>query len=444
MTINPSVGAGLGVCTPGAVRGGDADLSAGSGLPQRLEDRRLRGRSPIVAGTARRLDLPRRPLRQPLRLADRRLPGRQDAQRGVLVKVAGRLDADPATGRLTANFDDLPQLPYSDSRLSTSAKGSAARWRPRLPAATTRPRPTLTPWRDPNRGRASSSLPLPIAAGIGGGPCPQAPPPFAPAAAGGTLNSQAGAYSPFYLHLTRQRRRAGDHLLLGDLPARTARQARRRPLLLRGGDRRGRQLSSGVEERDNPSCPAASRIGRTYRRLRRRLGPHLRAGRPLSRRPLPRLPALGGRDRLGHWSAPSTSARSSIRSAIRIDPRTAQVSIDSAGTDPIPHIIDGIPIHLRDVRVYIDRPDFTVNPTSCDPRSDRLESERAPARASPTGSRRHRRDRHRPLQAFNCGALGFRPRISLRLRGGTSAASTLAAGRRPPRVPATPISAPRR
>ena len=35
--------------------------------------------------------------------------------------------------------------------------------------------------------------------------------------------------------------------------------------------------------------------------------------------------------------------------------------------DPIPHIVKGIPIHLRDVRVYIDRPGFTVNPTSCDP-----------------------------------------------------------------------------
>ena len=55
-----------------------------------------------------------------------------------------------------------------------------------------------------------------------------------------------------------------------------------------------------------------------------------------------------------------------VRSAIRIDPDTAQASIDATGTDPIPHIIKGIPIHLRDIRVYIDRPDFTLNPTSCE------------------------------------------------------------------------------
>ena len=33
--------------------------------------------------------------------------------RGILVKVAGRVDSDPATGQLTTTFDDLPQLPYS-------------------------------------------------------------------------------------------------------------------------------------------------------------------------------------------------------------------------------------------------------------------------------------------------------------------------------------------
>jgi hypothetical protein len=56
-----------------------------------------------------------------------------------------------------------------------------------------------------------------------------------------------------------------------------------------------------------------------------------------------------------------------VRSAIEIDPRTAQVSIDSAASDPIPHIREGIPLHLRDIRVYISRPGFTLNPTSCEP-----------------------------------------------------------------------------
>ena len=53
---------------------------------------------------------------------------------------------------------------------------------------------------------------------------------------------------------------------------------------------------------------------------------------------------------------------------LQIDPESAAVSVTgSAGQ--IPHIIDGIVIHVRDIRVYIDRPNFTLNPTNCNPMS---------------------------------------------------------------------------
>jgi hypothetical protein len=106
-----------------------------------------------------------------------------------------------------------------------------------------------------------------------------------------------------------------------------------------------------------------------------------------------------------------------VRSAIHVDPANAQVSIDSAGSDPIPHIIDGIPIHLRDVRIYIDRPETTLNPTSC---------ERSSLVSTLSGSGADFADpaddttatASVPFQAFDCAGLGFRPRLSLRLRGG--------------------------
>jgi hypothetical protein len=56
-----------------------------------------------------------------------------------------------------------------------------------------------------------------------------------------------------------------------------------------------------------------------------------------------------------------------IRSAIRVDPQSARVAIDSAGSDPIPHILEGFPLRLRDIAIAIDRPHFMVNPTDCDP-----------------------------------------------------------------------------
>ena len=45
------------------------------------------------------------------------------------------------------------------------------------------------------------------------------------------------------------------------------------------------------------------------------------------------------------------------------------MTVDAKASDPIPHIIDGIVIHVRDIRVYIDRPEFMINPTNCDPMS---------------------------------------------------------------------------
>ena len=54
-----------------------------------------------------------------------------------------------------------------------------------------------------------------------------------------------------------------------------------------------------------------------------------------------------------------------VRQALKINPETAEVFIDATGSDPIPHIIKGIPVHARDIRVYVDRPEFVLNPTSC-------------------------------------------------------------------------------
>jgi hypothetical protein len=107
-----------------------------------------------------------------------------------------------------------------------------------------------------------------------------------------------------------------------------------------------------------------------------------------------------------------------VRTAVRIDPRSGQASIDATGSDPIPHIIAGIPIHVRDIRVYVDRPGFTLNPTSCDPMrvSSRLTGAGvdlfSPADDSPAISTQR-------YQLLNCSVLGFKPKLKLALAGGT-------------------------
>jgi hypothetical protein len=55
-----------------------------------------------------------------------------------------------------------------------------------------------------------------------------------------------------------------------------------------------------------------------------------------------------------------------VRSRIEIDPHTTQVTVTS---DPFPQMLDGIPLRMRRVDVHVSRPDFTLNPTSCEPTS---------------------------------------------------------------------------
>ena len=106
-----------------------------------------------------------------------------------------------------------------------------------------------------------------------------------------------------------------------------------------------------------------------------------------------------------------------IRSAFQIDEHTAQLRIDSHASDPIPHIIDGIPLHLRDVRVYMDRPQFTHNPSSCEASQldSTLTGSGAPFADSSDDSTATVSE---PFQLLNCLTLGFKPTLGLRLHGG--------------------------
>ncbi|HUC08640.1 MAG TPA: hypothetical protein VMR96_11195, partial [Solirubrobacterales bacterium] len=174
---------------------------------------------------------------------------------------------------------------------------------------------------------------------------------------------------------------------------------------------------SGVAETAQPSCPAASQIGRTVTGYG--VGPALSYapgriylagpynGRPLS---LVTINAI--------TIGPFDLGTVVIRSAFSLDATTAQLAIDSSSSDPIPHILSGIPLRLRDIRVYIDRPEFTLNPTSCEP--SQLISTVTGAGAdleSPVDDSTSTSGV--PFQLLNCGTLGYSPKLGLKMRGGT-------------------------
>lgn len=414
VTINPSVGAGLGVCSLAQYAAETPSSLPGLGCPGESKIGDFRVKSPIIGEAIEGAIFLAAPYQNPFDSLIAVYLVAKSLDRGILVKVAGELKADPGTGRLTATFDKLPQLPYSDLRIHFR---EGQRSPLATPAACGRisTEADLTPWQDSSQVR-HFSLPASITAGVGGGPCPSGLAPFAPQAKGGTLNSSAGAYTPFYLHLTRQDQEQEIVSYSAELPPGLLGKIAGVPYCPEAAIEAARQRS-GVDERDHPSCPAASLIGHTYSGYG--------VGSVLAYAPGNLY--LAGPYRGSSFSVvaidsalvgPFDLGVVIVRSAIRIDPQTAQASIDATGTDPIPHIIDGIPIHLRDVRAYIDRPNFTLNPTSCahftlasalngagQRFADRSDDTLAVATA--------------PFQAFNCSSLGFKPRISMRLRGGT-------------------------
>jgi len=420
VTINPSVGSGLGVCTPTQYAAETPTSEPGDGCPNESKIGDFTVRSPIVAGALEGSLFLAAPNQNPFGSMLAIYLVAKSIQRGFLVKVAGELKADPETGRLTATFDRLPQLPYSQLRIHFR-EGQRSPLATPAACGTFQTSADLSPWRDATIVR-HLSLPLQIIAGAGGGPCPQGTPPFAPKATGGSLNSQAGAYTPFYLHLTRTDSEQEIVSYSATFPPGLLGKIAGVPFCSEAAIAAAAKRS-GVEERDDPSCPAASRIGRTV------------AGYGLGTVPeyAPGSLYLAGPYRGSQLSVvaidsalvgPFDLGTVIVRSAIRVDSTTAQASIDATGTDPIPHIVDGIPIHLRDVRVYVDRPQFTLNPTSCE-RLSISSALNGAGQLFSNASDDTLATAVAPYQAFNCQALGFRPRVSLGTKGGTTR------GRRP-------------
>ena len=51
-----------------------------------------------------------------------------------------------------------------------------------------------------------------------------------------------------------------------------------------------------------------------------------------------------------------------VRLALTLNPKTAEVEVDGATSDPIPHILKGIVLKVRDLRVYVDQAELHFEP----------------------------------------------------------------------------------
>ena len=323
---------------------------------------------------------------------------------GVVVKLPGKVETDPSTGRVTSTFDDNPQLPFSKLSVHLKTGPRAPLTLPTAcgPATTTA---VLTPWSGTPPVTVKSTFDV---SGDGhGGPC--APLGFNPKLSAGTTNPVAGSFSPFALQLSRSDEESQfasiSSLNLPQGLVASLRGVRYCPdsALAAVPATEG----TGAAQLANPSCPATSQIGTVsvgagagsnpfyvHTGKAYLAGPY--KGAPLSLAVV--TPALAGPFDLGNVV---------VRTALQVNPSTAQIT---AVSDPLPTILQGIPLDLRDIRVSVNRPAFTLNPTNCDP----MAVEGTIASTSSQSARVSDR-----FQVANCERLPFKPALKLKVSGAT-------------------------
>lgn len=284
---------------------------------------------------------------------------------GVVIKLPGDVSLNKDTGQVSTTFDQNPQLPFEHLKVNLFADEKRAAFTTPETCGNYPTTSILTPW-DGNPAATPASKAFAIVGEPGGGACPttEAQAPNAAVLQAGTVSPIAGSYSPFVLKLTRQDGSQRFHALNVTLPPGMLGNISSVQECPQAGIEAAEHLSAegdGAVEQAHPSCPTGSEVGVAH------VGagsgaPYFVSGKayfagPYKGAPFSLVfvtPAIAGPFDLGTVV---------VRAALYIDPHTAQVSVKS---DPFPTILDGIPLDIRSVGVEMNRPDFTLNPTSCD------------------------------------------------------------------------------
>jgi hypothetical protein len=319
----------------------------------------------------------------------------RDDPRGLDFKLPGRISVNPVTGRLTTTFDDNPQFPFEDISLQFKAGARAPLVTP-ASCQTQRTEADLYSWAAPDMPvhRASTFA---LTNGPGGTPCPP-PVPFNPAFSAGVGNVQAGSFTPFLTTFSRSDADQSMKSVSVKMP---------RGLL---GSLVGIPLCPEAQANAG-ACSEASEIGSVTAGAGAGPTPFYVTGGKVYMTGSYEGAPFGLSVVVPAKAGPFDLGTVVVRAKVEVDPHTAQLTVT---TDPLPQIVDGVPVNLRLVNVTINRPNFTYNPTNCDPAS---------VTGTMTGGEGAVATLAKPFQVTNCGALVFKPRFTVSTSGKTSRAS---------------------
>ena len=331
---------------------------------------------------------------------------------GVNVRLIGHVFPNLKTGQLTAVVDENPQATFRSFKVHVDGGARGALTTPGTcgPHTTTT---DLTPWTGTGDAHPSGAYTLTTTPGRG--PCAPtlADRPFNPGFVAGPEAATAGAYSPFRLLLRRPDGAQEIRQLNANLaPGMVAR--------LKGvaycpeASIAAAAAKSGAAEDAAPSCPASSLVGGVALAAGSGPAPFHTAGKaylagPYKGAPLSMVfvtPAVAGPYDLGTVV---------VRAALNVDPETAEIH---AVSDPIPYVFGGVKLDIRAIDVLINRPSFTVNPTTCR-RPFLIGGNIFGGGSNPANAANWFESRQGNLfGATNCRALKFKPKFYARISGG--------------------------
>ena len=316
-----------------------------------------------------------------------------EGESGIVVKTEGRGLINQQTGQLTAVFENDFQLPFSELKLTLGGGERAVLANPRT-CGTVSTVADLTPWSTPFTPDATPTSSFNVDENCFG-------PQFDPSFTAGTTNNQAGEASPFTLAFGRS---DSDEFLNGlqiQLP----------PGLL---GVLSKVSLCGEPQAAEGACGAESLIGHVSVETGPGADPFVvNGGQVFITGPYKGAPyglSIVVPAQAGPYTLAGTTGKGTVvvRAAISVDPTTSALTITA---DPLPTILDGIPLQLHQVNVTIDRPGFTFNPTNCN---------KLAIAATLTSTQAASVNVSSPFQVTNCGALKFQPKFTVSTSGKTS------------------------
>lgn len=317
----------------------------------------------------------------------------ESARYGISVRLEGKVVPNETTGRVTVNFLNNPEQPFSNLVMHFKPGALAPIANP-LTCGTATTEASFTPYTS-SLGVRPLVTPFTVDSNNAGGAC-AAPLPFTLAQSTSSVPATGGAATNFTLNLARSDGQQYLSKVSATLPPGLVGKIPAVPLCPEP------QASLGT-------CTSTSQIGTAVTTVGSGPTPVQFSGPVYLTGPTNGAP-YGMTTVVNAAIGPFSLGNVIVRSSIEVNPFTARITVSSG----VPTIHAGIPLRLKALTVAINRQGFLVNPTNCGALTTNttLGSSFGASQVLAT-----------PFQATGCSSLAFKPKFTSSSNAKTSRAN---------------------